>query len=221
VVFSQLLADQIPYSYAANAFKVFRRSMYQIEIVRLCALWDRVGLDKENIPTVIELIDDDQIIEMLAEEARSRHMFGREGLVAYINPDNDPVIAAEIERETAASIDPKYADEQASLARAELRRAIADARAVLASPELASIMNVRHKHIAHSLERTVAETKGRPVEPMKPGDETELLNGSKPIIERLTRWVNGNTSFSVEDAQKIDQHNAEALWTGCKFTDLR
>jgi hypothetical protein len=52
VVFSPLLASQIPRSYAANAFNVFQRSMHQIEIVRLCAIWDGIDLDKENIPTV-------------------------------------------------------------------------------------------------------------------------------------------------------------------------
>src|SRR5207344_1854080 len=52
---------------AAHAFNVFQRSMYQIEIVRLCAIWDGVGLDKENIPTVVKLINDDKIIEMLAD----------------------------------------------------------------------------------------------------------------------------------------------------------
>ena len=33
VVFSSALASQIPRSYATNAFTVFQRSMYQIEIV--------------------------------------------------------------------------------------------------------------------------------------------------------------------------------------------
>src|SRR5437588_12446059 len=76
VVFSPVLASQIPNSYAANAFNVFQRSMYQIEIVRLCALWDSVDLDKENIPTVVKLIDDDEIIEMLAEETRAAQAGG-------------------------------------------------------------------------------------------------------------------------------------------------
>ena len=67
VVFSPLLASQIPRSHAANAFNVFQRSMHQIEIVRLCAIWDSIDLDKENIPTVVALIDDDEIIETLAE----------------------------------------------------------------------------------------------------------------------------------------------------------
>ena len=80
-------------------------------------------------------------------------------------------------------------------------------------------MNIRDKHLAHSLETTHREKNG-PVQPMKYGDETALLNASMPIIERLYCWVNG-TSFSIENSQKIDQHNAEALWTGCKFVDLR
>jgi len=201
VVFSPVLASQIPRSYAANAFNVFQLSMRQIEIVRLCAIWDGVDVDKENIPTVVKLIDDDEIIEMLAEETR-RHWVP--------NPSKAPDIAA---------IELQFADEQGSKARAELRQAIGDARAVLSSPRLASIMNIRDKHLAHSLETTRREKNG-PVQPMKYGDETELLNESISIVERLYCWVNG-TSFSIEDSQKIDQKNAEALWTGCKFVDLR
>ena len=52
VVYSSVLSSQIPTSYAANAFNVFQRSMHQIAVVRLCALWDGVDADKENIPTV-------------------------------------------------------------------------------------------------------------------------------------------------------------------------
>jgi hypothetical protein len=53
VVYSPTLVSQIPPSFAANAFNVLQRSMHQIEIVRLCALWDTADSDKENIPTVI------------------------------------------------------------------------------------------------------------------------------------------------------------------------
>ena len=81
-------------------------------------------------------------------------------------------------------------------------------------------MNIRDKHIAHSLEATHREKKEGPVQPMKYVDETKLLNASIPILERLYCWVNG-TSFSIENSQKIDQRNAEALWNGCKFIDLR
>lgn len=71
IVYSPVLAAQIPRSYAANAFKVFQRGMHQIEIVRLCALWDSADPAKENIPTVIELIDDASVIKILHDEMRS------------------------------------------------------------------------------------------------------------------------------------------------------
>jgi hypothetical protein len=51
VVYSDQLSKQIPRSYAANAFNVFREAMHQIEMVRLCALWDQACIDKEAIMT--------------------------------------------------------------------------------------------------------------------------------------------------------------------------
>jgi hypothetical protein len=88
-----------------------------------------------------------------------------------------------MDKERLASIDQEFANEQTSKARTELKQAIADTRAVVGSARLASIMNIRDKHLAHSLATTRRE--------------------------------------KLENSQKIDQHNAEALWTGCKFVDLR
>jgi hypothetical protein len=152
----------------------------------------------------------------IAEETRSHWVGG--GGHRLINPSNDPAITA-IEQDVMKDVELQFAGEQASTARTELRRAIEDVSAVLSSPRLASIMNMRDKHLAHSLETTRREKDG-PVQPIKYGDETELLNASIPIVERLYCWVNG-TSFSIENSQEIDQNNAEALWTGCKFVDLR
>jgi hypothetical protein len=215
IVYSSVLASQIPESYAASAFNVFRLSMHQIEILRLCAIWDSADLDKENIPTVIELIDDENIIEMLAEETRS-HWAGIGGHIT--NPSADPELAAE-EQDALKQSNVQFGDEQALKAKTELLEAIKDARVILNAPRLASVMNLRDKHLAHSLTTTRRE-KRAPIQPMKFGDETHLLNASIPIIERLYCWVNG-TSFSVLDSQEIDQENAEALWNGCKFSVLR
>lgn len=71
VLYSDTLSKQIPKSYAANAFNIFREAMHQIEVVRICALWDQPGLDRESILTVIELIDDPKVIEALADQARA------------------------------------------------------------------------------------------------------------------------------------------------------
>jgi hypothetical protein len=214
VVYSPTLVSQIPPSFAANAFNVFQRSMHQIEIVRLCALWDKADPDKESIPTVVELIDSEDIIDALAAETRS-HWTDIGGHL--LNPSDDPELAA-IERETVRASNIRFGDEQASKAKTELMQAIIDARTILSSPRLASVMNLRDKHLAHSLTTTRRE-KRAPVQPMKFGDETELLDASIQIVERLYCWVNG-ISFSVRDSQEIDQKNADALWNGCKF-DVR
>jgi hypothetical protein len=215
VVYSSVLASQIPESYAAGAFNVFRSSMHQIEIVRLCAIWDSADPDKENIPTVIELIDNAEIIEMLAEETRS-HWAGFGGHV--INPSTDPELAAE-EQDALKYSNLQFGNGQALKAKTDLLQAIKDARAILSSQRLSSVMNLRDKHLAHSLTTTRRE-KRAPIQPMKNGDETHLLNASIPIVEGLYCWVNG-ASFSVLDSQQIDQKNAEALWNSCKFSVLR
>jgi hypothetical protein len=211
VVYSPLLSSQISQSFAANAFNVLQRSMHQFEIVRLCALWDPAGIDKENIPTVIALIDDATIINTLADETRSHWANQSTDL---LNPFNEEMLNA-AEQDALRRSELQWADEEADNARTELRLAIADARSFLASQQLASIMNIRHKHLAHSLESTRREKHG-PIAPMKYGDETKALELSIPIVERLYRWVNGK-SFSIENARQIDEQNASSLWRGCKF----
>jgi hypothetical protein len=52
VLYSDTLSKQVPKSYAANAFNVFREAMHQIELVRVCALWDRGDIERESIMTV-------------------------------------------------------------------------------------------------------------------------------------------------------------------------
>src|SRR5262249_21997395 len=71
VLYSSTLSSQIPTSYAANAFNVFVGALGRFEIIRLCALWDRPEIDKENIPIIIKLVDDRDVIETLVEETRS------------------------------------------------------------------------------------------------------------------------------------------------------
>ena len=215
VVYSPTLASQIPASFAANAFNVFQRSMYQIEIVRLCAIWDKADPDKVSIPTVVKLIDTEEIIEMLADEVR-RQWPGTSGGV--LNPSEDPQLAA-IEQEAHRNSEMQFGNEQAAQTKMDLMQAISDARAVLESPRLISVVNARDKHLAHSLTKTRRE-RHAPVPPMKNGDETDLLNTSIPIVERLYRGIT-NRGFSIEDSQKIDQANADALWNGCKFDVLR
>lgn len=216
IVYSPVLAHQIPRSYAANAFKVFQRGMHQIEIVRLCALWDSADMAKENIPTVIELIDDADVITILRDETRSHWADQPVGNVPTEPPDAD---LEELAREALKQSNVLFGNQEAARAVSELGAAINNARDVLATDTLNKVMNLRDKHLAHSLEQTRRERDG-PLDPVQYGDETALLNTSIPIIEKLLNWVNGK-SFSIENSQRIDIANAAALWNGCTIKVLR
>jgi AbiU2 len=216
VLYTDILARQIPTSFAANAFDVFRQGLHQFEIVRLCALWDRAELDKENIPTIIELIDNPDVIETLAQETAS-HWRGVPG--AILNPSSDPELRR-LEAEALQRINERFGEEQAQKARDELRKTIADSRSIVASEKHASIMNLRNKHLAHSLSETRREKKAGPLPPVKYGDERDMLNLTLPIVQTLYLWVNG-TSLSFEDSREIDRKNAGALWEACTFNIAR
>jgi hypothetical protein len=215
VLYTDTLSKQIPKSFAANAFNVFQQGMHQFEVVRLCALWDRAEREKENIPTIIELINHPDVIEALAEETAS-HWQGAGGAILNASPDPDLRV---LEERALQQSNEEFGQRQAQKARDELRKAIDDSRGIIASQKHASIMNLRDKHLAHSLSETRREKKG-PLPSMKYGDERDMLNATLPIVEALYCWVNG-TGLSFEDSREIDRNNAKALWEGCKFTVTR
>lgn len=211
VVYSNQLAKQIPRSYAANAFNIFREAMHQIEMVRLIALWDQPHVDNETIPSVIEFVDDDKVIQALADAARA--MYG--GAPEPMDP-NESAEEREITLRVLKEINAKRGEEHANKAVEGLRKAIAEARAVKSSPQLKSIRNLRNKHVAHYLTQSNAEKNGEIIAPMKVGDEKPVLEASLRIIELLYCWVNG-VGISFAESQKIDRKCAEELWSSCKF----
>lgn len=212
VVYSRALADQIPASYAAHAFNQFQRSMLHFEIVRLCALWDGSDADKENVPTVVELVDDAAIVAELANETRA-HWANRPARL--LNPEENPEMQKAVEDAIKRS-EAKWAEEQAGKAAAQLQAAIASAKTVMASPRLQAVLNLRHKHLAHSLSQTSLERKGT-VHPMKYGDEQWLFEETLRIVDGLHISING-AAFMWDDARRIARRNAESLWKSCTFT---
>ena len=212
VLYSPTLASQIPTSHAANAFGTFQRGLHQMEIVRLCALWDSAELEKENIPTVIDLIDHPDVIAMLAEETASQWT-GRSVCPSDL-PDG-PEIRAAI-NDAFRRYERDFGRQQARLLRAELDAAIIEARSIQSSDTHASIMNLRDKHLAHSLTESRREQKAGHIDPMKYGDERVMLEATLRIATALMCWVKG-ASFNFAESCRIHRANAEALWTGCTF----
>jgi AbiU2 len=203
VLYSPILSSQIPTSHAGNAFITFQRGLHQIEIVRLCS----VDLQKENIPTVIDLIDHPEVIDVLAKEISCIQLSDKTSRLhpRHVVPNPETRAAA---LDAIRGSEQEFGQQQASLLRRELSIAIAETRAVLASSTHASIMNLRDKHLAHSLIESRRERKVGPVDPMKCGDERVVLDASLRIARAF--WVKG-ASFDFEDSRKIDRANAEAL----------
>ncbi len=214
VLYSPTLSSQIPTSHAANAFIVFRNGLHQFEIVRLCALWDTADLEKENITTLVELIDHPDVIETLAREAQA---YRANQSVGHILNEPEDADLRELVVETLRLDNIKQGEIEAERVRTDLRQAISDGRAILASSKHASIMNIRDKHLAHSLTQTKRERKMMgAIAPMKYGDERDILNDTLPVVEKLLRGIAGK-GFDFENSRRIDQDNAQALWGACTF----
>ncbi|NOJ47833.1 AbiU2 domain-containing protein [Bradyrhizobium archetypum] len=213
VTYSPILASQIPTSHAANAFSTFQRGLHQMEIVRLCALWDSVDLQKENIPTVIALIDHPGVVDMLAGEMASHWKDRPLGHISDLpsEPEVRTLVIDSIRRHES-----EFGDRQATNLRQELDKAIAETRSMLISSKHASVMNLRDKHLAHSLVESRREQKVGHVDPMKYGYERDMLDASIRIATALMCWVRG-ASFDFEEIRQIHRANAESLWTQCSF----
>ena len=213
VVFSPMLAEQIPHSYAAHAFNVFQHVMHDFEIVRLCALWDRAGEDKESIPSIVNLIDHPPIIDALVDEVRSHWRSIAIRNIASLDPTLSKV---ELQRQKA--LQDALPDRQAAMAACELRSAIEDAQRILSEPGLTALRDYRNRQLAHSLASNNKLAKADPpLMPLTYDTATKLFDDSVPIVERLHCWVTGNT-FSINESRVISSRCAEALWKGCKFT---
>jgi hypothetical protein len=213
VLYFPTLSSQIPTSHAANASIVFRNGLHQFEIVRLCALWDSADLQKENIPLLIELIDHPDVAETIAEEALAYRANQPVGHI--LNAPEDAELH-EFVVETLRLDNIEQGEQDAKRVRDDLRQAICDSRAILASPKHESIMNIRDKYLAHSLTETRRERKTGTIAPMKYGDERDILNATLPIVEKLLRGVAGK-GIDFENSRRIDRDNAQALWGACTF----
>ena len=191
VVYSPLLASQIPKSFAARAFGVVQGSMLYLEIVRLCALWDKPDMANFSIPTVVELADDDDFQRVLLNRMEPQF------------------------RDFPEQIGQREAENTVQ----RLREAIAAARYMEKSEKLRSAKNLRNKHLTHLLKQTREERK-RAVAPSKHGDEKDLLEETIKIVDGLMLGIKG-VDCGWQNSRRIASKNAQALWAGCKIEVLQ
>jgi AbiU2 len=207
VIYSQKLSEQIPRSYAAHAFNQFQRSMHLFEIVRLCAMWDEPGNDRESIPTIIALFNEPKLIDRLVAEAHAFH-------ANELPPDT-------VDRESASiwwrGDRQAFADQVAATIRGKLAFAVSKAEEVLKAPQLQALMAFRHSYIAHNLNMPdpSGDDEGS-VEKPQYGDETFILDATVDVADALHRGLN-RTAFDWKGSRDMARRNARALWDHCTF----
>lgn len=124
------LADQVPSSHAAHAFRSLQISNLHYEFIRICTFWDPIDLDSYSIPTIVALADDPSVSQRVYD-----------------------VHFAAYPHET------DRAKKWGKLARRRLREGIKGAKDLETSEILRSARNLRDK-LAHQLEQTREEKKG-------------------------------------------------------------
>lgn len=214
VIHSPKLAEQIPPSYAAHAFNQFRHSMHLFELVRLCALWDNTGSDRESIPTIVELFNKPEIIDQLVQSTRD--FFLNQAPPANFSPNTDPAIQ-EVERAWWENYRPKRAEHEARKTREWLSTAINNADNVRQAPQLCALRKFRDAYIAHNLDLPEPPSnEPTSVYHLKHADVAKLLTETVAIADALHLGLNG-CSFDWEDTREIARTNARALWEVCQF----
>jgi len=214
VVYSPKLAGQIPRSYAAHAFNQFQRSMHLFEIVRLCALWDPPGTDRESIPTIIELFNEPALVDQIARDRHDLYANETEPVDADASSDPQHVAARKAWWKKDRSAFARDAEQQV---RQQLAFAADKAAEVRASSRLKAMRKFRDAYIAHNLTLPEPDMKTEEkVAPVRYGEERALLEDTVAVADALHCGLNG-TSFDWEGSKQIARGNAAALWDNCAF----
>jgi hypothetical protein len=205
--YSRTLADQIPRSYAANAFILFQRTMLDGEFIQLCTLWDPVREHRRSLPTIGALVSSHDVLEELRRRAVSSDKSNR----SLSAQDNDPELLKWLEE-----MSDREAEQRARKSTNALRAALDEIQTIQRSEMLKAVRAFRDNRLAHSLDRPQPTT---PQRPAKYGDERVLLEKTIELVDALYLGV-CRTGMHWEGAREDAKSYAEALWHGCRFEIL-
>jgi hypothetical protein len=213
VLYTDAISKQVGRSYAAHAYSSLQRAMFEHELVTLCALWDAVPevkkvRDRDSIPAVLFLVDDENVMRELAAETRNAYLGkGFHELATSEDEETRRQIHQAIARSRA-----NFADEQARKARKWLADAIELGRQTSEGDMLKAARHYRDHMIAHVLSRRLEKARA-PERVAKYGDEKALFDITTKVVDWLHLGVNG-TDFAWELAQENEKRYAEAFWRG-------
>ena len=161
VVRSPVIAQQIPISYAANAYNHFRVAQLHYELIQVSKLWEPVDLDGFGLQTISALADDNAVFEIVS----STHL------------DHYPK-------------DYAHASAWAKLSTIRLSQGKRLASKVSSSQSLTRVRNFRDK-VAHLLEQSRIEKKGSVIESPLQRDAQVLLRAARITVDRFHLALNG------------------------------
>jgi hypothetical protein len=207
ICYSDLLKRQIPRSYAGVAFRIFSKALLQRELAAVCTFWDSCAEHRNSVPTVVELIDDERV-KQLVYRRKMQEIRGGRHLSAE---DDDPKLLAWVtelsDRDALAS-----ASRRSSL----LTETVARARSVVESEVLQAARDFRNGSLSHNLS---PEARQFPQMHSKYGDEGHLLETSQDVLEDLN-LVTRSASYDWQGTWRIAERNAAALWSACTLKVL-
>lgn len=187
--------------------------MLLFELAKLAALWDKPDKNRESIPTLLELIDDPDVWELVASEHRQAEK--RDTLPTF---DDDGLTREFVEarkRRFEAEKSRRVREAGPSATRL-LRRAFEAAQPVVRGTALGDLRVFRNHIIAHNLELP----KVRPGEPdpikFRLGDERRLLESAIEVVDALYRALR-RADFDWRGSWDMARRNAEDLWHRCRF----
>lgn len=216
VSYTDLLSKQVESSYAANAYQTFVRGLQEIELVRLCSLWDRGEQGAFSIPTIIGLIDNDGVIDCITSiAAKSRQHHDS----AESDDEHDDEWA--LKQELLIRIGQRESEKERRRICVYTRRVIQDAMEIVDSDLLRNVVNFRNKYIAHATGLTRLEKAENGSIPLpRYDDETELLVRTLRVMERLDLCVRG-VSVEWDEYREIAKRNSKYLWHGVKIKPIK
>ncbi|WP_226584609.1 AbiU2 domain-containing protein [Acuticoccus sediminis] len=201
---------------AVPAFDQLRFALYWFKVIRLVSLWDPVEENSYSIPTVLRLVDDDDVIAALERET---HDHFAALTPRQWNQSEDPELQAEIDRILRRDI--------ADLARTEavkqrhlIRQVIEKAKQRDDEATTTSIRNSRN-YIGHHIQHTRKEADRQrqnkpPLESPTYRDVEILISTTIEIAQSLYLAVNG-CNYDLNDMRRISTEMAAELWGNCRF----
>jgi hypothetical protein len=194
-------------SFAGHTYANFVRGLQEIELVRLCSLWDGAERDAFSVPTAIALIDDNLVIDCMAREnaSHSKALTADTPVSGEYDETDRKLI-----REAKAKWAEREWDEAFDRTTRLTRNTIRLGRIVANSDRLRNVRNFRNKYIAHSTGITREERELGTVLPIPAlGDEIQLLRITLKLLERLELCARGAASL-----ERADEPEGVGIWAG-------